>query len=152
MRVPDAALALPPRELYPTCNGLQSKWARTAISGNWGPHYLQLSIAPGPHYLQLRLLLPGRACNQRPQDHIICDETKSPSPRPVRSIRSPHAPESVLEVLLSRTTLDLDTGASHHTQNYPIETPQLSLPLCPMRVYLHKTDLPPTIFADPSEN
>ena len=44
-------------------------------------------------------------------------------------------PESALEVLLSRMPLDLDTGASHHTKNHPIETLQLSRPPCPMRVY-----------------
>jgi len=43
-------------------------------------------------------------------------------------------PESALAVLLSRTPLDLVMGASHHTKNHPIETPQLSLPPCPMRV------------------
>src|SRR5712691_827719 len=48
-------------------------------------------------------------------------------------------PESALEVLLSRMPLDLDTGASHYTQNHPIETPQLSLPPCPMRVDLTET-------------
>ena len=47
--------------------------------------------------------------------------------------------ESALEVLLSRTPLDLGTGASHDTKNHPIETPQLSLPPCPMRVDLTKT-------------
>ena len=47
--------------------------------------------------------------------------------------------ESTLAVLLSRTPLDLVTGASHHTTNHPIEAPQLSLLPCPMRVYLTKT-------------
>jgi hypothetical protein len=42
-------------------------------------------------------------------------------------------------VLLSRTPLDLVTGASHHTKNHPIETSQLSLPPCAMRVDLTKT-------------
>ena len=42
-------------------------------------------------------------------------------------------------MLLSRTPLDLVTGASHHTKNHPIETSQLSLPPCPMRVDLTKT-------------
>jgi len=45
-------------------------------------------------------------------------------------------------VLLSRTPLDLVTGASHHTKNHPIETSQLSLPPCPMRVDLTKTARP----------
>jgi hypothetical protein len=31
------------------CNGLQSKWVRTAISAFSGPHYLHLSIPSGPH-------------------------------------------------------------------------------------------------------
>jgi hypothetical protein len=39
-------------------------------------------------------------------------------------------------VRLSRTPLDLVAGASHRTKNHPIETPQLSLPPCPMRVDL----------------
>ena len=47
--------------------------------------------------------------------------------------------ESALAVLLSRTPPGLVTGASHHTKNHPIETPQLSLPPCPMRVDLTKT-------------
>src|SRR5713101_8947773 len=57
-------------------------------------------------------------------------------PQPVLMGVATHAyPESALEVLLSRMPLDLDTGASHHTQNHPIETLQLSRPPCPMRVY-----------------
>ena len=47
--------------------------------------------------------------------------------------------ENALEVFLSRTSLDLGSRVSHHTSNYPIETPQLSHPPCPMRVYLKKT-------------
>jgi hypothetical protein len=46
---------------------------------------------------------------------------------------------SALAVLLSRTPLDLVAGASHCTKNHPIETPQLSLPPCPMRVDLTNT-------------
>ena len=42
-------------------------------------------------------------------------------------------------MLLSRTPLDMVAGASHRPKNHPIETPQLSLPPCPMRVYLTKT-------------
>ena len=42
-------------------------------------------------------------------------------------------------MLLSRTPLDLVAGASHRTKNHPIETPQLSLLPCPMRVDLTKT-------------
>ena len=45
-------------------------------------------------------------------------------------------------MLLSRMFLDLRAGAPHRTKNHPIETPQLSLPPCPMRVYLVQT-LPP---------
>jgi hypothetical protein len=62
-----------------SCNGLQSKWIRTAISGNWGPHYVHLSIPPGPDSVPLRLQSTGWACNQQCWDHIICDETASPS-------------------------------------------------------------------------
>ena len=47
--------------------------------------------------------------------------------------------KNALAVLLSRTPLDLVAGASHRTKNHPIETPQLSLPPCPMRVDLTKT-------------
>ena len=32
-----------------TCNGLQSKWLRPALSAFLGPDYLPLSISPGPH-------------------------------------------------------------------------------------------------------
>jgi len=61
-------------------------------------------------------------------------------PQPVLMGVATHAyPESALEVVLSRMPLDLDTGASHHTQNHPIETLQLSHQPCPMRVYLTKT-------------
>ena len=61
-------------------------------------------------------------------------------PQPVLMGVATHAyPESAVEVLLSRMLLDLDTGASPHTKNHPIETPQLSLRPCPMRVYLTKT-------------
>ena len=49
------------------------------------------------------------------------------------------SPENALEVFLSRTSLELGSRVSHHTSNYPIETPQLSHPPCPMRVYLIKT-------------
>src|SRR5262249_20162581 len=62
-----------------TCNGLQSKWLRTAINGNLGPDYLHLSIPSGQDYLQLRLLLSTRDCNQRPWDHITCDSPEPPS-------------------------------------------------------------------------
>ena len=65
------------------CNGLQSKWLRTAIIAFLGPNYLPLSISPGPDYLPLRLQSMARDCNQRPQDHIICNSTASPfSARP----------------------------------------------------------------------
>src|SRR6266849_2796861 len=59
-------------------------------------------------------------------------------PLSISPVTSAHL-ESALAVLLSRTPLDLVTGASHHTKNHPIETPQLSLPPCPMRVDLIKT-------------
>jgi hypothetical protein len=39
----------------PMCSGLQSKWVRTASSGNCGPHYLHLSRPLGPDYMPLRL-------------------------------------------------------------------------------------------------
>ena len=61
-------------------------------------------------------------------------------PQPVlMGVATQAYPESALEVRLSRMPLDLDTGASHHTQNHPIETLQLSRPPCPMRVDLTKT-------------
>jgi hypothetical protein len=44
-----------------------------------------------------------------------------------------------LEVLLSRTSLDLGLSVSHHTSNHPIETQKLSPLLSPMRVDLTKT-------------
>ena len=47
----------------PTCNGLQSKCAGTAISAFSGPHYLRLSPVSGPHYLPLRLQSSAPACN-----------------------------------------------------------------------------------------
>jgi hypothetical protein len=63
-----------------------------------------------------------------------------PVPRPVLLGVDTSAPlESALAVLLSRTPLDLVASASHHTKNHPIETPQLSLPPCPMRVDPTKT-------------
>jgi len=57
------------------CSGLQSKWLRPAISAFSGPHSLHLSSASGPHYLRLSLQSSASACNQRPQDHIICNCT-----------------------------------------------------------------------------
>jgi hypothetical protein len=47
--------------------------------------------------------------------------------------------ENALEVLLSRTSLDLGLRVSHHTSKHPIETQKLSPLLCPMRVDLTKT-------------
>ncbi len=47
--------------------------------------------------------------------------------------------ENALEVLLSRTSLDLGPRVSHHTSNHPIETGQLSLLRCLMWVDLTKT-------------
>ena len=38
-----------PRLACPTCNGLQSKWVRPAISAFSGPHSLHLSPTSGPH-------------------------------------------------------------------------------------------------------
>ena len=48
--------------------------------------------------------------------------------------------ENALEVLLSRTSLDLGPRVSYHTSNHPIETPKLSLLLCAMRVDPMKTE------------
>src|SRR5882672_10663231 len=77
------------------------------------------STVSGPHYMQLYVLTV---------------------PRPVLlGVDTSAHLESALVVLLSRTPLDLVTGASHHTKNHPIETPQLSLPPCPMRVHLTET-------------
>ena len=42
-------------------------------------------------------------------------------------------------MLLSRMSLDLRAGASQRPKNHPSEAPQLSLPPCPMRVYLMET-------------
>jgi hypothetical protein len=66
------------RQLGATCNGLQSKWLRTAITAFLGPDYLPLSISPGPDYLPLRLQSTVWDCNQRWWDHIICNSTPSP--------------------------------------------------------------------------
>ena len=121
------------------CNGLQWKWLRTAINGNLGPDYLHLSIPSGRDYLQLRLLLSSWDCNQRRWDHIKCD---SPNHRlrPVFMRGEAYASlENALEVLLSRTSLDLGPSVSHYTSKHPIETPQLSLPPCSMRGNLTKT-------------
>jgi hypothetical protein len=122
-----------------SCNGLQSKWLRTAINGNLRPDYLHLSIPSGRDYLPLRLLLSSWDCNQRRWDHIKCD---SPNHRlrPIFMRGEAYASlENALEVLLSRTSLDLGPRVSHHTSNHPIETQKLSPLLCPMRVYLTKT-------------
>ena len=65
------------------CNGLQSKWLRTAIIVFLGPNYLPLSISPGPDYLPLSLQSTDGDCNQRYGDHILCNSTPSPfSARP----------------------------------------------------------------------
>ena len=70
-------------DLGHTCNGLQSKWLRTAIIVFLGPDYLPLSISPGPDYLHLSLQSTDWDCNQRYWDHIICNSTPSPfSARP----------------------------------------------------------------------
>ena len=47
--------------------------------------------------------------------------------------------ENALEMLLSRTSLDLGPRVSYHTSNHPIETQKLSLLLCSMRVDPKKT-------------
>src|SRR5262245_65004946 len=47
--------------------------------------------------------------------------------------------KNALEVLLSRTSLDLGPRVSHHTSKHPIEIPKLSPLLCSMRVDLTKT-------------
>ena len=47
--------------------------------------------------------------------------------------------ENALEVLLSRTSLDLGPRVSHHTSNHPIETGQLSLLHCLMWVDFTET-------------
>src|SRR6266850_2505814 len=60
--------------------------------------------------------------------------------RPVLRRGEAHASlKNALEGLLSRTSLDLGPRVSHHTSNHPIETRQLSLLHCLMRVYLTKT-------------
>jgi hypothetical protein len=64
---------------YPSCNGLQWKWLRTAINENLRPDYLHLSIPSGRDYLQLRLLLSSWDCNRRRWDHITCDSPEPPS-------------------------------------------------------------------------
>ncbi len=46
-----------------TCNGLQSKRVRTAITAFAGPHSLHLATPPGQDSLQLRLQSSTRACN-----------------------------------------------------------------------------------------
>ena len=122
-------------------------------------HYLHLSPLSEQHSLPLRLLSPGRACNQRRWDHIICDYPGSKQracPQPLMPSRggagqselgAEHgailngverraSPQSTMEVLLSRRLLDLCTGASHHARNNAIETPKLSLLACAMRVDL----------------
>ena len=121
------------------CNGLQWKWLRTAINENLGPDYLHLSIPSGRDYLQLRLLLSSWDCNRRRWDHIKCD---SPNHRlrPVLMRGEAYASlKNALEVLLSRTSLDLGPRVSHHTSKHPIETQKLSPLLCSMRVDLTKT-------------
>ena len=47
--------------------------------------------------------------------------------------------QNALEVLLSRTSLDLGPSVSHHTLKHPIETQKLSPLLCSMRVDPTKT-------------
>ena len=47
--------------------------------------------------------------------------------------------KNALEVLLSRTSLDLRPRVSHHTSKHPIETLKLSPLLCSMRVHLTET-------------
>jgi hypothetical protein len=124
------------------CNGLQWKCLRTAINENLGPDYLHLSIPSGRDYLQLRLLLSSWDCNQRRWDHITCD---SPNHRlrPVFMRGEAYASlKNALEVLLSRTSLDLGPRVSHRTSKHPIETQKLSPLLCPMRVDLTRTWFP----------
>ena len=54
--------------------------------------------------------------------------------------REAHASlENALEVLLSRTSLDLGLRVSHNTSNHPIEAGRLSLLHCLMWVYLTET-------------
>ena len=117
------------------CNGLQWKWLRTAINENLGPDYLHLSIPSGRDYLHLRLLLSSWDCNQRRWDHIKCD-LPNHRLRPVFMRGEAYASlENALEVLLSRTSLDLGLRVFHHTSKYPIGTQKLSPLLCFMRVY-----------------
>ena len=47
--------------------------------------------------------------------------------------------KNALEVLLSRTSLDLGSRVSQHTSKHPIETQKLSPLLCSMRVNPTKT-------------
>jgi len=55
-----------------SCNGLQSKAARTAIIAFAGPHYLPLSPPSRPDSVPLRPQSSVRACNPSRQDHINC--------------------------------------------------------------------------------
>jgi hypothetical protein len=123
----------------PNCNGLQWKWLRTAINGNLGPDYLHLSSTSGQDYLPLSLLLSSWDCNQRRWDHIKCDSPEPPSSACPYARGSIYISQERLEVLLSRTSLDLGPSVSHHTSKHPIETQKLSPLLCSMRVYLTKT-------------
>ena len=61
------------RQPFCSCNGLQSKPARTAITAFAGPHSLQPSTPPGQDSLQLRLQSSAWDCNPLHQAHIICN-------------------------------------------------------------------------------
>ena len=123
-----------------SCNGLKSKSIRTAINENWGPHYLHLSMSPGLDYLHLRLQSMARDCNERLlEPHYL--QLNNIAVLSLLIGGETHAyPESALQVLLSHITPDLDTRASHHAGNHPIETPELSHPPCALRVYPKKTE------------
>ena len=55
-----------------SCNGLQSKRARLAISAVFDPHYMLLSLLSGPHYVPLSLQSSAPACNHLRPTHINC--------------------------------------------------------------------------------
>ena len=62
---------------------------------------------------------------------------RHPCSQPVLMRGDTHAyPGSALGVLLSRTALDLDMGASQYALTYPIEIPELSHLPCALRVDL----------------
>src|SRR4030095_14924781 len=76
-------------------------------------------------------------CNQRKSGTRLNATTRNHRLRPVLMRGEAYASlKNALEVLLSRTSLDLGPRVSHHTSNHPIETRQLSLLHCLMRVFL----------------